>query len=139
MAIQRNAGGGGNFIREPGEYKVRVHEIKTAATKEKKLPMLVVTFQSDDEKLISDRFVKSLPFRMKALEELKVAAGLKLSDHQDELLGKEVGILVELQDPTPDGKVFTQITGYGKASDVAAPPAGDGSSRDPGTDDRVPF
>lgn len=138
MAIERNAGGiSGNYVKDPGEYRVRVHETKTGLSKSQK-PMLTVVFHTWEDKAIAAYFVKTLTFHMKALESLKVACGLKVNETADNLVGKECGILVEAQDPTPEGRVFMSITGYGPANAVgvnqpASPMVGEPS------DDNVPF
>lgn len=117
MPIERNAGGGGNFISDPGEYVVRVAETKTGLSKSNK-PMLTVTFQTRDERQIRSYFVKELVYHMKSLELLKLAAGLLATDPAEKLVNREVGILVEPQAPTANGLVFMQIVGYGPAKDV---------------------
>lgn len=118
MAIARNANDGGNFIKEPGEYKVFVREITTGMSKSNK-PMLTVTFHTSDEKAIRAYFVKELAFHMKALEQLKIACGIKVTESAENLVGKECGILVEAQNPDANGRVFMQINGYGPVGDVA--------------------
>lgn len=117
MAIERNAGSNGNFISEAGEYVVKVLETKTGTSKSGK-PMLTVTFQTSDELLIRGYFVKSLTFHMKALEELKQASGMKITDSADNLVGREVGILVEAQKPDESGRVFMSVCGYGPKDKV---------------------
>lgn len=136
MAIQRNAGGQGNFVKEPGEYQVRIKETKMGESKTGK-PMLTVVFQTHDEKLIAGYFVRELNFHMAALAHLKTACGLNPDkDGSDLLVGKECGILVEAQEPNEQGRTFMSIVGYGAKADAKngatgfAPTAGE---------DRVPF
>lgn len=117
MAIARNAGGLGKYIKEDGEYAVRVKETKAGLAKSGKR-MLTVIFQAHDEKEIAGYFVQELGFHMKALEELKLACGLKITDAHDHLVGKECGILVEMGDPDDKGRAFASIVGYGKISDL---------------------
>lgn len=135
MAIAKNAGGGGNFIKEAGEYKVKVLEIKTGLSKKGK-PMLTVAFETTEEKKIAGYYVKDLTMHMQALAALKVACGLKVTDSADNLVGKECGILVEMQEPDADGRTFASICGYGKASQVEhlAP-----TTMKSDADDQVPF
>ncbi len=139
MAIQKNAGqGSGRYIREAGEYRAKIAEIKTGLSKKGK-PMLTVLFETPDEKSISGYFVKTLDFHMKALAALKVACGLKATDVADNLVGKECGIAVEGQEPTDDGKVFFQITGYGPVSDLSGAAAKQGESKPADDADYIPF
>jgi hypothetical protein len=135
MAIERNAASeGGNYIKDPGEYRVKVIETKTGMSKSGK-PMLTVKFQASDEREIAGYFVKTLKFHMKSLETLKIACGLKITDSAENLVGRECGILVEAQEPTADGKVFMTIAGYGPAASVN-PSAGGPSNHE---HDEVPF
>lgn len=141
MGIQRNAGGGGSQV-DPGEYVVTVHELKQGNSKAGK-PMLTITFQTQDERTIKGYYVKSVQFHMHNLGLLKEAAGLRKEDPADRLHGRQVGILVENQPPGEDGRVWTQIAGYGPAADVstnpfAGAPAG-GFGQSPMDDDQVPF
>ncbi len=145
MAIQRNAATGqGNSIREPGEYRVKVAELTTGLSKAGKA-MLTVTFQTADERKIRAYFVRELAFHMKALAEVKVAAGLKADAAAENLMGREIGILVEAGEPNPEnGRVFMQIVGYGPASEVAQaqnemPPAGQGLGASYPHGDGIPF
>lgn len=130
MAIERNAGGS-KFIKDAGEYKVKVKALSIAQNKKDK-PMLTVTFQTDDERTIAGYFVKDLPFHKHTLKTLKTACGLTPDDSENDLIGKECGILVEPQEPTPDGKVFMSISGYGPAKKIEFTPP------KPATDE-VPF
>lgn len=144
MGIARNAANFGNRIDAPGEYKVRVKKMETRLTKESQKPMLVVTFETDDEKVIDGFYVKDLKFHMVNLKELKLACGLKADASHELLLGKELGILVDRQKPQDDGTVFMQIAGYGKASDVSVPPptsfaGSDSGSGMIGDDSSIPF
>lgn len=127
MPIERNvSGGNGNFVNEPGEYLVCVTE---ASMKKTKTPpprdMRVVTFQTMEEKEIRAYFVRDVTFHTSAMEQLKLACGLKVNDHPDQLMGKTCGILVEAGRPTDEGRVFMQIVGYGPESQVGNKPAGD--------------
>jgi hypothetical protein len=47
------------------------------------------------------------------------------------MVGKQVGLLVEMQEPNEQGQVFAAIAGYGPASSV--------SSTSAQTDDEIPF
>ena len=118
MPIARNAGvGAGNRLKDPGEYRVKITETKVGMSKKGK-PMLTVTFETHDEKQICGYFVKELAFHMHFLGELKLASGLTEKDSAENLVGKEVGILVEAQEPNEKGFVFMSIVGYGKSSEV---------------------
>jgi hypothetical protein len=132
MPIQRNAGGGGNYISDPGEYVVRIAETKTGLSKGGK-PMLTVEFHTRDERQIRSYFVKELAFHMKALAELKAAAGVPATEPAEKLVGREVGVLVEPQAPDSQGRVFMQIVGYGPKADVQ------GASGFAPSTDEVPF
>lgn len=132
MGIQRNAGGGGNFISDPGEYVVRIGETKTGLSKGGK-PMLTVSFVTRDERQIRSYFVKDLNFHMSALKELKKASGLPEGEPAEKLIGREVGILVEPQAPDAQGRVFMQIVGYGTKGDVQGGETGFAQT------DEVPF
>lgn len=132
MAIERNAISGGNFIREPGDYKVKVAECKTGNSKTGK-PMLTVAFETEDGLKIAGYFVRDLKFHMIALEKLKIAAGLQVTQSAEHLVGKEVGIAVEAQDPDPNGRIFMAIVGYGPAKDVGP------RQQKLTSDDEVPF
>lgn len=136
MAIERNAGSSGSFINAPGEYLVKVTETKTGMSKAGK-PMLTVTFETDTECSIKSYFVKTLAFHMKALEQLKLACGIKMNEPADNLIGLYCGILVEANEPTDTGKVFMGIVGYGKGTDVnlGAKPSVINNK----ADDEVPF
>lgn len=118
MAIQRNAGGGGNVISENGEYHVKVTEIKTGLSKSGK-QMLTVTFQTPDEKQIRGYYVGALAFHMKDLENLKLAAGLDVKAPAGQLVGRECGILVEMGAPDEVGRRFASIVGYGPVSELS--------------------
>lgn len=133
MAIAKNAVGGGNSIKEPGEYRVKVTEVKVDKSK-KGDAMLVVTFMNTEEKLIRAYFVQKLSFHMEALATLKVAAGVDPKAAAGVLIGKELGILVEVPPPGEDGKSFSQIIGYGSIADLQA--QGTGFAADP---NEVPF
>lgn len=125
MSIPRNAGGQGNFVKEPGEYVVRVKECRMGESKSHK-PMLTVVFQTVDEKLINGYFVQNLNFHISALRKLKEACGLSPNtDASDKLVGKTCGILVEAQEPDVNGRTFMSICGYDKASEVSAREPGD--------------
>jgi hypothetical protein len=136
MAIKRNAAPS-SFIKTAGEYRVKVIETKMGMSKTNK-PMLTVTFQTADEKSISGYFVQGLDFHRHVMKELKLAAGLKVEDHHENLVGKEVGIAVELQEPDANGRTFAQITGYGPASEVAGFAGGEAGGAKK-FDDEVPF
>lgn len=139
MAIQKIEGNFGSFISEPGEYLVEVNSSKAGKSKKGKA-MLTVEFESEDGKTIAGYFVKELAFHMKALEQLKLACGLKVTDSADELIGKKCGILVEPQPPNPEtGKVFMSIVGYGKAADVAPNPKGQETHAKKSEEEQVPF
>lgn len=131
--IQRNAAPGSGYIREPGEYVVEVVSATEGQSKGGK-PMLTVTFRTSDGKEISSRFVKGVEFHVEALGHLKSSAGVA-GQTAAALVGKKVGILVEPQEPTPDGKTYMQVAGYGKASDVSASAAPSGGYHE----DNVPF
>lgn len=122
MAIERkHKGGGANSgrIDKIGDYIVTVEEAKTGLSS-KKDKMLTITFVTDDEKRIRGYYVGKHKFMMDALADLKASCGLKATDHHDGLIGKKLGIAVGAQDPTEDGKVFMQIEGYGKVTEVNA-------------------
>lgn len=141
--INRNAGSdAGNFIKEPGEYVAKILETKAGMSKNGK-KMLTVLFHTKDERQIKSYFVGELAFHMKALAALKVASGLEETDRAERLIGRECGILVEPQEPdSQTGRVFMQITGYGKASDVTGINSKAGPSDfdpPPPGDDDVPF
>lgn len=138
MAIDRNAGSLGNFVNQPGEYRVKVTETKTGMSKSQK-PMLTVTFQTHSELSIRGYFVKTLTFHMKALEALKVACGMKVTEPADNLVGKECGILVEAQEPDANGKVFMTISGYGPAAQVTCEPSQPGGFAPSDASDNIPF
>lgn len=137
MAIQRNAvTSGGKRISEPGEYRVHITELKTKASK-KGDPMLVVTFQTEDEKEICGYFVKKYAFQMKALAALKQACGLKDTDSADKLIAKECGLLVESGETNEKGHTFMEIVGYGPASDAASSQQAPEFKSD--ADENIPF
>lgn len=149
MAIQKNAKGtGGSFIKEAGDYLV--HIVKTTMKLSKaKDPMVVVTFETEDEKMIDGYFVGKHAFHQHNMRVLKEACGLKETDKYDQLVGKKCGISVELQDPDQlTGRVFAQIVGYGPLSDLGGgkaaidernpPPPTDFDRSGPYTDE-VPF
>lgn len=118
MAIAKIEGAFGSYVNEPGEYLVEVNSTKAGKSKKGK-PMLTVEFETEDGKTIAGYYVRELAFHMKALEALKVACGLKVTEPADNLIGKKCGILVEPQEANSEtGKVFMQIVGYGKASEV---------------------
>lgn len=134
MAIQRKQYGGApqgksKNIRTPGEYVVRVADAKVTMTKSKigkdgkptkPRRMRVLTFETLDgqELRINSYHVEELDFQMEAYKDCAVACGCSPESRADELLDKRCGIAVEAQKPTEDGKVFMQIVGYGRASDV---------------------
>lgn len=139
MPIARNAGSeGGNYIESPGEYRVTVTKTETGHSKSQK-KMLTVTFTTRDDKSIRGFYVGRVQFHMKNLEQLKTACGLLPAASADQLVGKECGILVEAQEPDAStGRVYMQITGYGKASDVGTP--GDAAEQSNTVhDDDIPF
>ena len=140
MAIQKNSAGGGNNIREAGEYVVEVSKLETGKSKKGK-QMLTVVFETHDERKINAYFVKEILFHMAHLTNLKLAAGLKPESSAEELLGRRVGILVEMREPDEQGRVFSQIVGYGPAKDVT--PREPGEAHDAGghfaKDDAIPF
>lgn len=138
MPIQRNVANGGNSIKHPGEYRVRVVKLETGMSKSQK-PMLTVTFQTLDEMQLKGYFCKGLAWHMKNLAVLKECAGLKPDSPAENLHGLEVGILVEPREPDEQGRVFMDIAGFGKAHEVGAVEGGgDFAGRQPG-DDSVPF
>lgn len=132
MAIQRNAGDSGNLINQPGEYAVRVHEVKSGKSK-KGSDMLTVTFETPDAKQIRGYFAKNVAFHMKALEALKEACGLNVKESAGALIGKSCGILVEVPEANGEGRVFAGIVGYGPVSEVKD------AAQFPTEDDGVPF
>lgn len=148
MAIARNAGGGGKFVSEPGEYKVTVEKIEMKTPKKEKLDpktnkpmkrqMLVVHFVTEEEQEIAGYYVKDVPFHMAALAQLKSACGLEPNQSSDELIGKQCGILVEMGEPNEQGRSFAQIVGYGPADQVGEPRA-TGETTDMSNLDEVPF
>lgn len=129
MAIQRNASGGGNAIKEAGEYLVRVTEVKVDKSK-KGDPMLVVTFTAPDEKQIRGYFVQNLTFHMKNLETLKAVCGMAPKDPAGALIGRELGISVEVDPPGPDGRSFSGICGYGTVAELENAGSGFASNGD---------
>lgn len=146
MAIDKNAssGSGGNYIKEAGEYRVKVTTVSEGKSKKGK-PMVTVTFETKDGKQISSWFVKELAWAVKDMTKLKLAAGLTEKDHSSRLMDRELGIAVEAKDPDEHGKIFMRIVGYGKAADVessesdfASPGQTFGSSQSEDSD-QVPF
>lgn len=134
MAIKRNAAPSGNYIKAPGEYRVKVVETKVGLNKKGK-NMLTVKFRTADDLEICAYFTQGVNFHTHNLKELKAACGLDAKVQADQMIGREVGILVEAQDPDPETqKVFMQIVGYDKPDAVSNPPA-----VDQGGDDSVPF
>lgn len=117
MAIQKNASGGGNAIKEAGEYRVKVTEVKVDKSK-KGDPMLVVTFTGTDEKQIRGYFVQNLTFHMKNLETLKHVCGMGPKEPAGALIGRELGISVEVDPPGPDGRCFSSIVGFGTVDEL---------------------
>lgn len=149
MPIARNAGGGGKFVSEAGEYKVTVEKIEMKTPKKEKLDpktnkpmkrqMLVVHFTTDSEQEIAGYYVKDVAFHMAALTQLKAACGLEPNESSDELIGKQCGILVEMQEPNEQGKSFASIVGYGPADQVGEE-RGSGETHSMINDgDEVPF
>lgn len=134
MAIERNAAASGKFLDKPGEYKVKVSEVKTGVTKEKKDPMLTVKFETSEELSIKSYFVKKITFHMKALEALKLACGLTAVSPAEDLVGKECGILVEMKEGKT-GQQFSNIVGYGPVSSIVV--ASPSSTAVPA--DEIPF
>jgi hypothetical protein len=140
MPIERNAGSAPNaYLKDPGEYVVRVSEVKKG-TSRAGAPMLTVTFETRDGRQINAYFVATLIFHMKTLDLLKAACGLDPSEagfRAEMLVGRDLGILVEPKEPDERGRVFMQITGFGKAEEVS----GYHNSPDLGADlaDQVPF
>lgn len=120
MAIKKNAKGA-KFLNTEGEFKVRVSGVKIGQSK-KGAPMLTVTFETDDGEQISSYFVKSLAFHIHSLKELKAALGLAENAPSEDMQGKRCGISVEFGDEQEDGKVYAQVVGYGKESDVDSAP-----------------
>ena len=128
MAIARNAGSS-KYISEDGEYLVTVDRIEMKKTKAGKIdpktgleklqkPMLVVHFHTSEEQEIAGYFVKDLNFHMSALGMLKAACGLAPEKTSEELVGKRCGILVEMGQPSEQGRAFAGIVGYGPADQV---------------------
>lgn len=122
MPIQRNlAHSPSNRIDGPGDYVVTITAVNNVLTKISRKPMLVVEMETEDEKKIRDHFVLSLDFRMKALQSLKAAVGLgpEVKD-PGALVGKQCGIAVAAKPPNDEGRIYMEIVGYGKSSDVEA-------------------
>lgn len=135
MAIERNHKGfdSKGRIDKAGEYVVTIEKLETGHSKSGK-EMLTITFVTDDEKRIKGYYVRTLEWHMKALNDLKVACGLDPKLPSQNLFKKRCGIAVGEQSPTEDGKIFMQIEGYGKETDVEGHMATPG-----GYSDEVPF
>lgn len=117
MAIQIKQSSS-NRISEPGEYVVEVIEVLKGTTKKTGKPMAIVTFETADKKLIRGYYVKDLTFHMDALADLKAACGLSKEVNSGHLLDCKLGIAVVKGKADPQGRVFMEIAGYGKTSDV---------------------
>lgn len=119
MSIERkHTGHASNRIDMAGEYRVTVQKTEVKPTKNGGKRMLVVTFVTDDEKEINGYYVQTLKWHIEALSDLKIACGLSAKSSTDLLMGKRLGIAVGEQTPQEDGRIFMQVEGYGKESDV---------------------
>lgn len=143
MPIQKNAAGAGTtkYITEIGEYIVEITKVDLGKSK-KGDPMVTIHFATDDEhkRLIRAFFVKTFPFMMAHLAQLKIACGIDPNHGSDELIGKKCGILVEKGKIKDDGKSYPQIVGYGPVSEVdkSRTPQGYQAIEDDPTDS-IPF
>ena len=127
MAITAKYASGSGRL-EAGEHRVTITKTENMMSqakeakdgKEAKLPqpMIKITFENEDEQKHNAYYVKTSKYAMTKLIDLKLACGMTAQDSNDDLLGKKCGILLAAQKPTDDGKVFMEIVGYGKESDV---------------------
>jgi hypothetical protein len=102
-----------------GDHIVRIVKIESGLSK-KGQPMLTLHYERADEAKVKGYYVKTLPYHMKQLDAVKLGAGLDIKATADELIGRSVGISVELGEPNEKGIRFPQILGYGKPEDVEA-------------------
>lgn len=139
MAIKRNAAPSGNYVKAPGEYRVKVVETKVGLNKKGK-NMLTVKFRTADDLEICGYFTQGVNFHQHNLKELKTACGIDVKAQADQMIGKECGILVESQDPDPETqKVFMQIVGYDKADAVSGHSSGIAAAGTLPGEDQIPF
>lgn len=138
MAIPRKHKMGGS-ISAPGEYRVTVEKMEEGISKKSQKRMLTVFFVTRDEKRIKGFYVAGLKWHMDALADLKIACGLTAADVAGKLIGKELGIAVGEQEPNAEGRVFMQIEGYGKATEVGGSGMTESDFASPLPDDGVPF
>lgn len=112
-----------SYIKEPGIYNVLI--IGAEATQSKKLdPMLVITFKQigGNGGEIRGYYVPKHKFMAEALASLKLACGLPPTAKKEDLLGKKIQIVVELQKVIPGKERINEKTGlpYPPSSQVVA-------------------
>lgn len=130
MPIEKKYSGSSSTM-DPGEHRVVITEVQVGVSKSGK-QMLTVVFQNDREQRIKSYYVRELVYHIKQLTDLKISCGLTEKSPAEELLHKRCGILVDPREPNEEGRVFMNIAGYGKESDVT-----DGGHTS--TKDEIPF
>jgi hypothetical protein len=98
-----------NFLREPGQHRVRVVAFERKKSKAGN-PMLTVDFEDQSGRQVRGYYVANNKWGLAALKELKASLGLADTAKAEEFVGRFCLVVLSFQDPNKtDGKIYTQI------------------------------
>lgn len=142
MAIGNKYSGNGAASKgmNAGEHRVKITAITVKDSKAGK-PMITVEFVNEKGQTHSSFFVMANDFAMTKFKDLRESCGLEELEMDRYLLGKKCGMALEPGKPNAEGKIYMQVSGYGKESEVAggsSPAAKEPGDSEP-DEDSVPF